>query len=159
MDRRAVLIAAAASALAAALPNTESYAQQAGKVYRVGVLLNRTNPSPETESLRAGLAQLGYIEGTNIVYEIRAAEGQLDRLPGFAAELVGKGVDVLVTYGGPPTNAARNATKTIPIAFALVADPVAIGAAATLERPGETSPGLPTAILISPFGRWHSSRK
>ena len=142
MDRRTILTAAAASALAAALPDTESYAQQAGKVYRVGVLLNRTNPSPETESLRAGLAQLGYIEGTNIVYEIRAAEGQLDRLPGFAAELVGKGVDVLVTYGGPPTNAARNATKTIPIAFALVADPVAIGAAAALERPGGNLTGV-----------------
>jgi putative ABC transport system substrate-binding protein len=111
-------------------------------IFRIGVLLNRRNPSPETESLRTGLAQLGYVEGTNVVYEIRAAEGQLDRLPGFAADLVSKGVDVIVSYGGPPTNAARNATTTIPIVFALVADPVGIGAAATLERPGGNLTGV-----------------
>ena len=142
MDRRTVLMAAAVSAAAAVLPLGMSRAEQAGKIYRVGVLLNRGNPSPETESLRAGLTQLGYAEGTNVVYEIRAAEGQLDRLPGFAAELVSKGVDLIVTYGGPPTNAARNATKTIPIVFALVADPVGIGAAATLERPGGNLTGV-----------------
>jgi putative tryptophan/tyrosine transport system substrate-binding protein len=113
-----------------------------GKMYRIGVLLNRANPSPETESLRAGMTQLGYVEGVNIVYEIRAAEGQLDRLPGFAAELVGKGVDALVTYGGPPTSAAHHATSTIPIVFALVADPVGIGVAATLERPGANLTGV-----------------
>ena len=79
------------------------------------MLLNRNNPSPETESLRTGLTQLGYVEGTNVVYEVRAAEGQLDRLPGFAAELVSKGVDVIVSYGGPPTNAARKATTTVPM--------------------------------------------
>ena len=142
MNRRAILMGAAASAAGLALTWGASYAQQAGKVYRVGVLLNRNNPSPETESLRAGLTQLGYVEGTNVVYEVRPAEGQLDRLPGFAAELVSKGVDVIVSYGGPPTNAARKATTTIPIVFTLVADPVAIGAAATLERPGGNLTGV-----------------
>lgn len=112
------------------------------KPYRIGVLLNRTNPSPETESLRAGMTQLGHVEGTHVVYDIRAAEGQLDRLPGFAAELVSKGVDLLVTYGGPPTNSARHATGTIPIVFALVADPVGIGVAASLERPGANLTGV-----------------
>jgi putative tryptophan/tyrosine transport system substrate-binding protein len=112
------------------------------KIHRIGVLLNRTNPSAETESLRTGMAQLGYVEGRNVAYEIRAAEGQLDRLPGYAAELVGKGVDIFATYGGPPTNAARNATTTIPIVFALVADPVGIGVAATLERPGGNLTGV-----------------
>ncbi len=112
------------------------------KIFRIGVLLNRTNPSAETESLREGLTQLGYVEGANVVYDIRAAEGQLDRLPGFAAELVGKGADILVTYGGPPTNAARHATSAIPIVFALVADPVGIGVAATLERPGGNLTGV-----------------
>src|SRR5712691_11567361 len=112
-----------------------SHAQQAAKVYMVGVLMNAGSiingkPSPQFESLRKGLAQLGYVEGTNVVYEARFAEGQLERLPGFAAELVGKGVDVIVTYGGPPTNAARKATTTIPIVVVLVADPVAIGVAA-----------------------------
>jgi putative ABC transport system substrate-binding protein len=127
-----------------------SHAQQAGNIYRVGVLLNRRSPGPETETLRTGLTQLGYVEGTNVVYEVRAAEGQLDRLPGFAAELVSNGVDIIVTYGGPPTNAARNATKTIPIVFALVADPVAIGAAATLERPGGNLTGVTNNDLELP---------
>jgi putative ABC transport system substrate-binding protein len=142
MDRRTDLTAAAASTAGQALPSGASYTQQAGKVYRVGVLVNHGNPSPETESLRAGLAQIGYVEGTNIVYEIRAAESQLNRLPGFAAELVSIGVDVIASYGGPSTNAARNATKTIPIVFALVADPVAIGMAASLERPGGNITGV-----------------
>ena len=142
MNRRAFLTGAAASAAGLPLTWGASHAQQAGKVYRVGVLLNRNNPSPETESLRTGLTQLGYVEGTNVVYEVRPAEGQLDRLPGFAAELVSKGVDVIVSYGGPPTNAARKATTTIPIVFTLVADPVAIGAAATLERPGGNLTGV-----------------
>jgi len=141
MNRRTILLGAAATA-AAALSKGVSLAQQAGKNYRIGVLLNRKNPSPETESLRTGLTQLGYSEGTDVVYEVRAAEGQLDRLPGFAAELVSKGVDVIVTYGGPPTNAARNATKTIPIVFALVADPVGIGVAATLDRPAGNLTGV-----------------
>ena len=142
MDRRTILTRAAATAAGLALTRGVSHAQQAGKIYRVGVLLNRRSPGPETETLRTGLTQLGYVEGTNVVYEVRAAEGQLDRLPGFAAELVSNGVDIIVTYGGPPTNAARNATKTIPIVFALVADPVAIGAAATLERPGGNLTGV-----------------
>jgi putative ABC transport system substrate-binding protein len=142
MDRRTVLTGAAASAAGLALTRGASHAQQVGKIYRIGVLLNRKSPSPETEALRTGLTQLGYIEGTNIIYEMRPAEGQLDRLPGFAAELVSKGVDVIVSFGGPPTNAARKATTTIPIVFALVADPVAIGAAATLDRPGGNLTGV-----------------
>src|SRR3954468_16195700 len=88
--------------------------------------------------------QLDYSEGTNVSFEMRPAEGQLGRLPGFAAELVSMGVDVIVSYGGPPTNAARKATTTIPIVFTLVADPVAIGAAATLERPGGNLTGVTT---------------
>src|ERR1700730_6314822 len=144
MNRRAILMGGASSAagLALALTWAASHAQQAGKVYRVGVLLNRNNPSPETDTLRTGLTQLGYVEGTNVVYEVRAAEGQLDRLPGFAAELVAKGVDLIASYGGPPTDAARKATTKIPIVFALVADPVAIGAVATLERPGGNLTGV-----------------
>ena len=112
-----------------------SQAQQAAKVYRVGVLQNRV-PGPEFELLKKELARLGYVEGTNIIFESRFAEGKLDRLPGFAAELVAMNVDVIATYGGPPTAAARMATTTIPIVAALVADPVGIGAAATLARPG-----------------------
>src|SRR5689334_4597688 len=102
MDRRIILTGAAATAAGLALPWGAAHAQQAGNIYRIGVLVNRSSPGPETDTLRAGLTQLGYTEGINVVYEVRPAEGQLDRLPGFAAELVSKGVDVIVTYGGPP---------------------------------------------------------
>jgi putative ABC transport system substrate-binding protein len=142
MNRRTLLTSAAASVAALALASSVAHAQQPGRVYRVGVLVNRSASGPEAETLRSGLKQLGYVEGTNITYEVRGAEGQLDRLPGFAAELVSKDVDVIVTYGGPPTNAARKATTTIPIVFALVADPVAIGVAATLDRPGGNLTGV-----------------
>src|SRR3954469_4391689 len=144
MHRRTILTGAAASAAGLILTRSVSQAQQAGKIYRIGALLNRKSPSPGTESLRTGLTQLGCIEGTNIVYEVRPAEGQLDRLPGFAAELVSMGVDLIASYGGPPTNAARKATTTVPIVFTVVADPVAIGAAATLERPGGNLTGVTT---------------
>ena len=105
------------------------------------MLQNRV-PGPEFELLKRELARLGYAEGTNVVFESRFAEGKLDRLPGFAAELAAMNVDVIAAYGGPPTAAARKATTTIPIVAQLVADPVAIGAAATLSRPGGNVTGV-----------------
>ncbi len=145
MNRRTLLTTAACSVVLA-LTNGMANSQQ-GKVYRVGVLVNgglmvNGKPNTQYDTLRSGMTQLGYVEGTNIVYEPRFPEGQLDRLPGFAAELVAKNVDVIVAFGGPPTNAARKATTTIPIVVALVADPVAIGVAATLERPGGNITGV-----------------
>jgi putative ABC transport system substrate-binding protein len=147
VDRRSILAGAVASAAGLVLPWSVSYAQQTGKVYRIGVLVNQGanvagKSNPQIESLRQGMKQLGYIEGTNVVFEMRFPEGQPERLAGFAAELAAMGVDVIVSYGGPPTNAARNATTTIPIVFALVADPVAIGVAATLGRPGKNLTGV-----------------
>lgn len=138
---------AAMNALVATLIFGAAHAQQTqpaqpeAKVYRVGALFNRV-PGPDFEVLKKELARLGYVEGTNIVFEPRFAEGKLDRLPGFAAELVAMNVDAIATYGGPPTAAARKATTTIPIVAALVADPVAIGAAATLARPGGNVTGV-----------------
>jgi putative ABC transport system substrate-binding protein len=147
MNRRTLLTTAAVSVAALAVTRGVSYAQQAGKVYRVGVLVNQGamvngKPNVQYEALRSGLAQLGYVEGTNIVFEARFPDGQLDRLPGFAAELVAKNVDVIVAFGGPPTNAARKATTTVPIVVALVADPVAIGVAGSLEKPGGNITGV-----------------
>ena len=135
------LILAILAALAATLAIGTAQAQQAAKVYRVGALFNRV-PGPDFDLLKKELARLGYVEGTNIVFEPRFAEGKLDRLPGFAAELVAMNVDVIATYGGPPMAAARKATTTIPIVSQLVADPVAIGAAATLLRPGANVTGV-----------------
>ncbi len=135
---------AALLAFATALTGSVSHAQQAAKVYRVGALFNRApnQSDQDVELLRQGLARLGYVEGANLVIEARFAEGQLDRLPAFAAELVAMGVDVIASYGGPPTNAAQRATTTIPIVAALVADPVALGFAATLARPGGNVTGV-----------------
>ncbi len=137
--KRLAMLALVASA--AALIGGICQAQEPARVYRVGALFNRM-PGPDFEMLKKGLASLGYLEGTNIVFESRFAEGQLDRLPGFAAELVALNVDLIATYGGPPTDAARKASTTIPIVAALVADPVAIGAAATLARPGGNVTGV-----------------
>jgi putative tryptophan/tyrosine transport system substrate-binding protein len=149
MNRRNILKSAAVSAatLTLTLSLGVSHAQQAGKIYRVGVLVNQGalvngKPNAQVEALRTGMAQRGYVEGIHVVFEPRFPEGQLDRLPGFAAELVAMNVDVIVAFGGPPTNAARKATTTIPIVVALVADPVAIGVAATLERPGGNITGV-----------------
>ena len=111
------------------------------KLFRVGMLSN-WGPGPVFDALKGDLARLGYVEGKNVAFEARFPEGQLERLPGFAAELVGLGVDVIATYGGPPTNAAWKATKTIPIVAAILADPVGVGFAATLERPGGNITGI-----------------
>jgi len=93
------------------------------------------------ETLRATLRELGYVEGQNIAFESRFAEGKIDQLPGLAAELVGLKVDVIVTSGTP---AAKQATGTIPIVMAQLADPVGAGLVASLGRPGANVTGLTT---------------
>src|SRR5262245_26601388 len=112
-----------------------------GKVWRVGFMHNGAQGA-DFEGLRKGFARLGYAERQNIIFEPRFAEHQLDRHPSFAVDLVRLGVDVILTFGGPPTAAAKNATATTPIVFLLVADPVAIGVAATMERPGSNATGV-----------------
>ena len=123
-------------ALAAALLGA-SHAQQPARTARIGILLNGVAANNATmEVVRTGFARLGYVEGKDAIFEPRYADGKLDRLPGLAAELVGLNVDVIATFGGPASNAARGATKSIPIVFAIVADPVAVGFVASLDRPG-----------------------
>jgi putative ABC transport system substrate-binding protein len=119
-------------------------AQPAGKVYRIGFLGNASASSQvnRVDALRAGLRELGYVEGNNIVIEYRWAEGKYDRLPDLAAELVRLKVDVLVTSGTPGTLAAKQATTTIPIVMAGSGDAVAAGLVASLARPGGNITGL-----------------
>lgn len=117
-------------------------AQQAGKIPRIGFLANVR--SPVIEAFLAGLRQLGYIEGQNIAIEWRLAEGRFDRLPELATELVRLKVDVILAPGPPYVSAAKNATTTIPIVFALVPDPVATGLVASMARPGGNMTGLAT---------------
>src|SRR5215467_1193563 len=116
-------------------------AQQAKKVPRIG-LLSSGSPSSTKEGvevLRQRLHELGYIEGQNIVIEYRYAEGVADRFPNLVAELVKLKVDIIVVNGTPATQAAKNATKTIPIVMASIADPVGTGLIASLAHPGGTS--------------------
>jgi putative tryptophan/tyrosine transport system substrate-binding protein len=124
------------------LPNL-SAAQDTTKRPRVGIILN-DGPGPVFDALRQGFGQLGYVEGRNIVIEARFAHGNLDRVPELAAELVGLNVDVIVSLGAVGAQAARKASPTVPIVFVGATDPIAVGFAATLERPGENVTGIIT---------------
>ena len=122
-------------------------AQQPKKVIRIGYLssLDPASESFRSEPFRLALRKLGYIEGQNIGIEYRNAEGKLDRYPELAAELVRLKVDIIVTTGGSPTLAAKNATKTIPIVMlGISADPVEAGLVESLARPGGNVTGLTT---------------
>ena len=136
-----LLAAGAATSVAGGRGVLAQLAQPETKVYRVGMLSN-WGPGPVANTLTSELAKLGYLEGKNFIFEPRFPEGKLERLPSFAAELVAMGVDVIATYGGPPTEAARKATSSIPIVAAILADPVGVGFAASLERPGGNITGI-----------------
>ena len=111
-----------------------SDAQQPVKVPRIGVMA--THDWPPFEAFRAGLRELGYVEGKNLLIEWRWSEAKNERFPDFAAELIRLKIDVIVVWGTPAAMAAKNATKTIPIVMAATGDPVGMGLIASLARPG-----------------------
>jgi putative ABC transport system substrate-binding protein len=117
-------------------------AQQPGKIYRIGYISPGSAKGRFEEVFRQGLRGLGYIEGQNIVIEWRFAEGKLDPLPGLAAELVRLKVDAIVVVGTQGTLAAKKATQTIPIIFAIADNPVESGVVASLARPGGNLTGV-----------------
>src|SRR5262249_35105002 len=121
-------------------------AQQPAKIPHIGFLLDApvSAMAARIEGFRQGLRDLGYVEGKNIVIEWRSAEGNLDRRPTLAAELVGLKVDVLVSPGPTVTRALREATSTIPIVMGQDIDPVGSGFAISLARPGGNITGLAT---------------
>ena len=124
-------------AAAAAWPRA-ARAQQPGKMPRIG-FLGMASPATfatRMDALRLGLRDFGYIEGTNITIEYRWAQGQYERLPQLAAELVRSNVDLIVTHGTPGSLAAKGATTTIPIVIASIGDPVAVGIVTSVARPG-----------------------
>jgi putative tryptophan/tyrosine transport system substrate-binding protein len=120
-------------------------AEQTGKIARIGILLPgvATDPSePYIGAFKQGLRDLGYIEGQNIAFEVRYAEGNVDSLPKLVTELLSLKVDVLVTAATRPTRAAKDATGTVPIVMADVGNPIAAGFVASLGRPGGNITGV-----------------
>ena len=109
----------------------------------IGVLGSTSRGAPFVATFLEGLAETGYVEGQNLAIEYRWAEGRYDRLPALAAELVKRRVDVIATQGGiPPIRAAKSATSTIPIVFAVGADPVEDGLVASFAQPGGNLTGV-----------------
>ena len=124
--------------------------QQSAGVPRVGALF-LGNPDPAWQMIRDGMRALGYVEGKTVKLELRSAEGQVDRLPGLAAELLHLPVDLIVAFQTPATQAAKRATRNIPIVMAGVGDPVGTGLINSLARPGGNITGT-TSLAISAKG-------
>ena len=120
-------------------------AQGAEKVYRVGVLAS--GGLHPIESFRARLRELGWIEGRNIRFDYRAAEGDDNRQPALAAELVAVPVDLILTWGTPAALAAKRATATVPIVMGAIGDPVDAGVVSKLARPGGNVTGFASQNL------------
>jgi putative ABC transport system substrate-binding protein len=118
--------------------------QQPKKVPRIGYLTSIGRASPNVEAFRQGLRELTYVEGQNIAIDFQSAEGNMDRLPGLAAELVRRKVDIIFAAGGTAARAAKKATSAIPILFVGSTDPVAEGLVDSLARPGGNVTGFST---------------
>jgi putative tryptophan/tyrosine transport system substrate-binding protein len=136
MRRRAVIALVAA----AGVWPLAVRAQQAGKVYRIGILeaVPAARNSANLDALRKGLRDLGYVEGRNLIVEYRSADGLADRFPGLVSELVNLKVDLIVARGTPATMATKNATE-LPVVMATMMAPVASSRAS--RGRAATSPG------------------
>ena len=142
MRRRDALILAVAAALPWAPSSAE--AQRAGKMARVGRLspISRATDERVFEQFRQGLRDRGWVEGETVAFEYRYAEGQLDRLPALASELVRLKVDVILAGSVAGALAAKGATGTVPIVMVAASDPVESGLVASFARPGGNVTGV-----------------
>ena len=142
MKRREFIIGGAAAAWPLAVR-----AEQSTKIARIGILglASAAGAAPYVDAVRSGLRDLGYIEGKNLIIEYRFADGDYERLPDLAAQLVHLNLDVLVTFAAPGTQAAKSATVTIPIVMAVTADAIGTGLIASLAHPGGNVTG--TTVL------------
>src|ERR1700680_106733 len=132
---------------AAAVRPLAAYAQQP-TMPTIGALgIGNINPEQFWREFRQGLRDLGYVEGQNIRFEFRSAEGHLDRLPELAAELVRLKVDIIVTWFTPTALAAKQATREIPIVMAETGDPIGTGLVASLPRPGGNVTGMASVTV------------
>ena len=145
IGRRKLLIAIGLGLLAAPLA---SFAQQPGKLWRIGFLYFGSRQSAMDSGryglFLEGMRDLGYVEGRNFVLEARFADGKTERLPGLSAELRQSKVDVIVATGVPVYAALKKSASTIPVVVTVGADPVGEGFAASLSRPGGHFTGLST---------------
>jgi putative ABC transport system substrate-binding protein len=142
--RRKLLIALGASLLAGPFG---SFAQQPGKIWRIGFLSSVSRPTTSGSdnpfgAFLQGMRELGYVEGKNVVIDWRFADGRVEDLPGLAAELIQSKVDVILAAGTPATSAAQKATATIPIVMGPVGDPIGSGFVKSLARPGGNITGI-----------------
>ena len=134
-------------------------AQQPTKTYRIG-MLETVSPAlntAELEAFRRGLRELGYVEGQTYKIEYRFADGQAERFPELADELVRLGVDLIVTRGTPATIAAKTATRTIPVIMASVGEPLLI--VDSLARPGGNVTGLSAFVTVMTSKRLELTRE
>jgi ABC-type uncharacterized transport system substrate-binding protein len=139
MHRRTLILGAGGAALAWPMATR---AQRRSNIYRVGVLgISNSFSMPDYEGFREQLRALGYVEGQNIVFEVRMAEGHPERLPALAEELLRAAPDVIVAPSAPAATAVQRLTQTIPIVF-FSSDPVVSGLAASLARPGGNATGF-----------------
>ena len=141
--------------VATAWPFAARAQQQTGRIRRIGYLSTGTASAAPglLKSFRQGLRELGWTEGQNIVIDYRFAEGQVDRLPGLADELVRLEVDLIATATTPPALAAKNATTTVPIVGISFDNPVHHGLVASLARPGGNVTGLSYSVGPEIFGK------
>jgi putative ABC transport system substrate-binding protein len=140
VDRRGFVVTSLAGALVAPLAG----AQHAGQRHRVALLNASTTGGPEA-AFREGLRALGYIEGGNVAFESRSAQGHGERLPSLIRELLDGKPEVIVTFGATAAQAAKAATTTTPIVMAFAGDPVGAGLTASLARPGGNVTGMSLA--------------
>jgi len=141
------------AALSFLVPLQVTYAQPAGKIPRLGVLSGSSAGNPAVEAFRQGLRELGWVEGQNLVVEYRFAEGQADRLPVLAAELVQQKVDIIAAGPTPPAMAAKNATGTIPVVMLGAFTPVELGLVSSLARPGGNVTGSAWSVDPAIIGK------
>ena len=146
------VIRLAAVAVLLATGSIAAQVQPAGKVYRIGFV---SVGSTGSDAFRQGLKEAGYVEGKNVIIEMRSAEGRAERLPELVSEVLRLKVDVLVAMSTQTALAAQKATTTVPVVFASVADPVAAGIVASLARPGGNITGTALFVGGSGFGgKW-----
>src|SRR4051794_12087086 len=156
MNRRAlvgVTAGALLTSLVATWPSVD--AQSRDNTRRIGFLASGSSAfaAPIVGAFRAGLRDLGWAEGQNVMIEFRFAEGRFDRLPDLAAELVRLKMDLIVAVPTPAALAAKNATGTIPIVMISVTDPQGIGLVASLARPGGNVTGGSFSVGIDIIGK------